>query len=99
MSAEQKAEIENNIEATKTKIREKIAEQNKSKQSAPRPAPLMTEYKKRIEATTHAVEMQLDEIAPELRNFSSIVKSLSVVGKVTDFKFTNDEKSKAYAKL
>ena len=99
MSAEQKAEIENNIEATKAKIREKIGEQKQSKYAGLRPAPQMTEYKKRIEATTRGVEMTLDEIQPDLRNPSAMVKSLSVAGKVTDFKFTNDEKSKAYAKL
>jgi hypothetical protein len=59
----------------------------------------MTEYKKRIEATTRKVELQLDQINPILRNVSAMLKSLSIVGKVSDFKFTNEEKSKAYAKL
>jgi hypothetical protein len=30
---------------------------------------------------------------------TGILKSLSIVGKVSDFKFTNEERSKAYAKL
>lgn len=45
------------------------------------------------------VEMQIDAIIPALRNFSAMLKSLGVVGKVTDIKFTNEEKSSAYAKL
>ena len=59
----------------------------------------MTEYKKRIEATTRKVELQLDQINLALRNMAAMLKSLSIVGKVSDFKFTNEEKSKAYAKL
>jgi hypothetical protein len=59
----------------------------------------MTEYKKRIEATTRPVEMTLDQINPAVRNFGAMIKSLGLVGKVSDFKFTNEEKSKAYAKL
>jgi hypothetical protein len=59
----------------------------------------MTEYKKRIEATTHKVEMNLDQISPALRNVGAMLKSLGLVGKVSDFKFTNEEKSKAHAKL
>lgn len=59
----------------------------------------MTEYKKRIEATTRPVEMNLDHINPAVRNFAAMLKSLGLVGKVSDFKFTNDDKSKAYAKL
>ena len=59
----------------------------------------MTEYKKRIEATTRKVEMELDNINPVLRNYGAIQKSLGVVGRVSDFKFTNEEKSKAHAKL
>lgn len=64
-----------------------------------RPGPTLTEYKKRLEATTRKVELQLDQINPALRTVATMLKSLSVVGKVSDFKFTNEEKSKAHAKL
>lgn len=63
MTKEQITEIENNIEMTKTKVREQI---NGKKQAlTPRAAPkteIKMEYKKRIEATTRAIEIQLNEI-------------------------------------
>lgn len=59
----------------------------------------MTEYKKRIEATTRAIEIQLNEINISLRSNATILKSLGVVGKVSDFKFTTEDKSKAFVKL
>jgi DNA-binding transcriptional regulator/RsmH inhibitor MraZ len=43
--------------------------------------------------------MELDNINPALRNYAAIQKSLGVVGRVSDFKFTNEEKSRAHAKL
>ena len=57
------------------------------------------EFKKRLEANTRKVELQLDDINPTLRNVTAMLKSLGVVGKVSDFKFTNEEKSKANVKL
>ena len=41
----------------------------------------------------------MDEVNPTLRNVTAMLKSLGVVGKVSDFKFTNEEKSKANVKL
>lgn len=57
------------------------------------------EYKKRIEATTRAIEIQLNEINLSLRSVAAMLKSLGVVGKVSDFKFTTEDKSKAFVKL
>ena len=64
MTKEQITEIENNIAQTKKKIHEQI---NGKKQAlTPRGASakpeMKTEYKKRIEATTRAIEIQLNEI-------------------------------------
>lgn len=88
---EQAAEIEQNIEQTKAKIRELLGQKA--------PAANKTEYKKRIEATTRTVEMHVSEINPSLRSVTAMLKSLGVVGKVSDFKFTTEDKSKAFVKL
>jgi hypothetical protein len=101
LTKEQKTEIENNIEQTKTKIREQI--NGKKQATAPKTAlaktDVKTEYKKRIEATTRPIEIQLNEINISLRSNAIILKSLGLVGKVSDFKFTTEDKSKAFVKL
>jgi len=45
------------------------------------------------------VEVKLVNIAPQLRQFGSILECLKAYSSVSDFRFTDDEKSTAYVKF